>query len=138
MEHAQRNPAGDSSNLNLSPKLTFVLRPLKQSDLTPLRHLQNQNKKAKTKQVFSSSYEGTNFDAESFFQRLRVEAPGPSRFSLPVIAIAKEGDSGGDIPLALPTLDLAFLGLEDEPWNVGWDWKYKMVDLEALKILGSM
>ncbi|KAL4872678.1 PP-loop family-domain-containing protein [Aspergillus spectabilis] len=135
--HTLPSPADDFNSSN--PNLTFLLRPLKQSDLSPLRNLQNQNKKAKTRQLSScSSAVQTDFDAESFFQRLGVEAPGQLRFSLPVLTLVNEGDSGGDIPLALPTLGLAFPGLEDKPWIVAWEWKYKMIDLEVLRLLGSM
>ncbi|KAL5341573.1 PP-loop family-domain-containing protein [Aspergillus crustosus] len=125
------NPADDTSNSR--PTFNYLLRPLKQADLTPLRNLQTRNKNNRK----SRPEREVTFDADSFFQKLNLEAPGQSRLSLPVLTLVREGDGGGDIPLALPTLDLAFPGLSDTPWSVTWEWKYKMVDSEVLKLLGS-
>ncbi|KAL4887481.1 PP-loop family-domain-containing protein [Aspergillus karnatakaensis] len=131
---ADPNSEVHAPDLASSSERTFLLRPLKQSDLTALRTLlKMKNSQGNCKQP--PPLPQSSFSADSLFEKLNLEAPGQSRFTIPVIALADEADSG-DIPLALPTLDLAFLGTR--AWRIMWEWKYKMVDLEALKLMVSM
>ncbi|OJJ50933.1 hypothetical protein ASPZODRAFT_11774 [Penicilliopsis zonata CBS 506.65] len=55
---------------------------------------------------------------------LASHAPGPIRFTLPVLACASTGE-----PLALPTLGSTFSGCPD---TLRWEWMFKSVDVDAL------
>ncbi|KAL4802289.1 PP-loop family-domain-containing protein [Aspergillus unguis] len=116
--------------------LKFVIRPLRQSDLTLLRRLQRDVRagiKDPNARGAHKSIEG--FDVPAFFDKLARDAPGQSRFTVPVIAVEEDG---ADSPLALPTLDLTFPKLQSAPWKLIWEWKYKMIDLEALKVMDGV
>ncbi|KAL4741970.1 PP-loop family-domain-containing protein [Aspergillus similis] len=127
-------------------RIRLVIRPLRQLDLTPLRRLHNkakmknpqvQAKKRIDKPIHENDEKGgerTPFDAAFFFSVLDREAPGPSRFTVPVLTLEEEGV--GEVPLALPTMDLTFPAMESEPCALTWEWKYKMIDLEALRLMG--
>ncbi|KAL4919741.1 PP-loop family-domain-containing protein [Aspergillus aurantiobrunneus] len=123
-------------------QLQLIIRPLRQSDLSALRR--RHAKKPKTKEythdsIHESEGKGAaTFDVVAFFAKLDREAPGQSRFTVPVLAVG-DGGTGGeiDVPLALPTLDLTFPVLDSRRWTITWNWKYKMVDLESLKLMGS-
>ncbi|KAL4931526.1 tRNA lysidine(34) synthetase [Aspergillus undulatus] len=128
----QAKDYGNESESKENEKLQLVIRPLRQSDLLPLRHQHNmpiseyESQPRKPKQ---------KFNAFRFFAKLDREAPGQSRYRIPVLAL--EG-FGADMPLALPTMDLAFPDLGSMPWTLNWEWKYKMIDLEALRCMGSV
>ncbi|KAL4975364.1 hypothetical protein BDW66DRAFT_167144 [Aspergillus desertorum] len=125
--------------------IQLVIRPLRQSDLTPLRRLhkktktndpRGQAKKQNVKHIHENDVKGGDrklFDPAFFFAVLDREAPGQSRFTVPVLALEEEG--GVDVPLALPTMDLTFPAIESVPCALSWEWKYKMIDLEALKLM---
>ncbi|KAL4904882.1 hypothetical protein BDW74DRAFT_178454 [Aspergillus multicolor] len=123
-------------------RIQLVIRPLQQKDLTPIKELYEANKKNKmTKGRHSQARAGNRasqdtFNPALFFTTLKREAPRPSLFMLPVIAL--EEKEGVDAALALPTMNLRFPALEAMPWNLTWEWKYKMIDLEALKLMGSV
>ncbi|RDW62956.1 tRNA lysidine(34) synthetase [Aspergillus mulundensis] len=138
-------------------RVQLVIRPLRQSDLTPLKRLynitkrktmtitkhpltQNRNESQSQNDEFYEDEEEIEsqdtFDAGSFFAALDRDAPGQSLFTIPVLAVEEE--EGFDVPLALPTMDLRFPALESMPWALTWEWKYKMIDLEALKLMGSV
>ncbi|KAL5002129.1 PP-loop family-domain-containing protein [Aspergillus recurvatus] len=128
-------------------RLQLVIRPLRQSDLTPLRRLHNKSKtknpRPQAKKQNDKPIHGNDgkdgdqepFDATLFFAVLDREAPGQSRFTVPVLALQAEGVV--DVPLALPTMDLTFPAMGSAPYALTWEWKYKMIDLEALKLMGS-
>ncbi|KUM66708.1 hypothetical protein ACN42_g372 [Penicillium freii] len=88
---------------------------------------------------------------------LSAEAPAQLRFTLPVISregiVSKPGKRLGQKfwqPLALPTLDYRLHGpLTKYPslgevelvhqrcrWTLKWQWMYKMIDTEALRLMG--
>jgi WD repeat-containing protein 48 len=127
-------------------RIQLVIRPLRQSDLSAVRRLHTKKSKTKGRNT-NSVYEGDGEREDSsgvaaFFARLDREAPGQSRFTVPVLAISKDGADGAvrpvDVPLALPTIDLMFPRLESTDWTLTWEWKYKMIDLESLKLIGSV
>ncbi|KAL3439249.1 PP-loop family-domain-containing protein [Aspergillus tetrazonus] len=124
----------------------LVIRPLRQSDLTPLKRLYNktktknsraQAKKRSDKPIHEFDEKGgerSSFDAAFFFSVIDREAPGPSRFTVPVLTLEEEG--AVDVPLALPTMDLTFPVMDSAPCVLKWEWRYKMIDLETLKLMG--
>ncbi|KAL4771081.1 PP-loop family-domain-containing protein [Aspergillus nidulans var. acristatus] len=126
-------------------RIQLVIRPLRQSDLTPLKRLYNktktknpqaQAKKRFDKPIHEYDEKGggrSSFDAAFFFAVLDREAPGPSRFTVPVLTLEEEG--AVDVPLALPTMDLTFPVMDSTPCALKWEWKYKMIDLETLKLM---
>ncbi|KAL4785541.1 PP-loop family-domain-containing protein [Aspergillus varians] len=123
---------GDQSQL--------VIRPLRQSDLSALRRLHTKSSNYNSTDGCKGGGGGeSTFSVPAFFEKLDREAPGLSRFTVPVLAIAEAGAAEGiDVPLALPTIDLMFPGLESSGWTMKWEWKYKMVDPESLKLMGSV
>ncbi|KAL4821313.1 PP-loop family-domain-containing protein [Aspergillus spinulosporus] len=148
---ASMTPILDSEPISQDEKeekkrIHLVIRPLRQSDLTPLRRLHNKTKtrnpQAQAKKPFDKSFhdydekggERSSFDAASFFAVLDREAPGPSRFTVPVLTLEEEG--AVDVPLALPTMDLTFPAMDFAPCALKWEWKYKMIDLGTLKLMG--
>ncbi|KAL2829951.1 PP-loop family protein [Aspergillus cavernicola] len=117
-------------NSNSNPEsIQIVIRPLRQNDLSMLQRVKRQRKDRECIDRNSK----VDVDA---FAKLDREAPGQSRFTVPVLAI--EDGEGTDRPLALPTMDLRFPQEASAPWAVKWEWKYKMIDLEFLKLMGSM
>ncbi|KAL4750322.1 hypothetical protein BDW72DRAFT_213549 [Aspergillus terricola var. indicus] len=148
---ASMTPTSESEPISQEEKerekrIQLVIRPLRQSDLTPLRRLYNETKtknpQAQAKKRFDKPIheynekggERSSFDVASFFAVLDREAPGPSRFTVPVLTLEEEGSV--DVPLALPTMDLTFPAMESAPCALKWEWKYKMIDLETLKLMG--
>ncbi|KAL4956062.1 PP-loop family-domain-containing protein [Aspergillus filifer] len=127
----------------------LLIRPLREADLAALKQQlklktrlenkakpqSNHNSKLETQACSGTDRPGP--DAASFLAKLDQEAPGDSRFTIPVLSIVQ---GGVDIPLVLPTLDLKFPPSESDfaPWTISWEWKYKMIDLEALKLMDSV
>lgn len=141
-----RTPSANNEERSKESRIHLVIRPLRQSDISTLRQVHTKKSKRKgqnTNPVCEG--EGENEDSigvAAFFAKLDREAPGQSRFTVPVLAIAEGGADGVvgavDVPLALPTIDLMFPRLEFRGWRITWEWKYKMIDLESLKLMGSV
>ncbi|KAL4968797.1 tRNA lysidine(34) synthetase [Aspergillus stella-maris] len=148
-------PRNTDTNTNAStqrPEETtayLLIRPLRELDLTALKQQlklktkrkyktkpqSNTNSKLETQASLGTHRPGP--DAASFLAKLDQEAPGDSRFTIPVLSIVQ---GGTDRPLVLPTLDLKFppSKLDFVPCTIICEWKYKMIDLEALKLMGSV
>ncbi|KAL4796045.1 PP-loop family-domain-containing protein [Aspergillus venezuelensis] len=127
----------------------IVIRPLREADLAALKQQlklktklkykakPQSNTNSKLEMQASPGNDGLGPDAASFLAKLDLEVPGDSRFTIPVLSIVQ---GGTDRPLVLPTLDLKFPPSESAsaPWTIVWEWKYKMIDLEALKLMCSV
>ncbi|KAI9376341.1 hypothetical protein BJX61DRAFT_530896 [Aspergillus egyptiacus] len=130
-------------NTQSHPKnIKLLIRALHPNDIATVRKTQRQRRKG----TRISSKPNTADEADAFFAKLSSEAPGNSRFTVPVLAIVEgqglgKGEETGQA-VALPTMDLWFpyLHLQEErhPWTIRWEWKYKMIDLEALRLMGSV
>jgi hypothetical protein len=81
-----------------------------------------------------------------------LEANGPSRDTIPVLTLRESSPSGQvEIPeqlLLMPTFGLCLSGRKKGPtlnemsfywkgllWNLHWDWRYKMIDTEAVRLM---
>ena len=135
--------------------VSLVLRPLQQDDLQRIRRGRPQRHHRRANSNISTERDPNENTAAAFAQlmeRLTREAPGQSRFTVPVLTVQAD-DRGGDFSgmeehlLALPTMGVRFpiefgsegiivlrnsLGL----WKVQWEWMYKSTDNEPLRLMG--
>jgi hypothetical protein len=131
--------------------MTLLVRPLLQTDLQRIRidpSLLPEMKRSKRK--FPMMIHNI------LRTRLAEECPGSARFTLPVLAVEKSSDTSRstehahDQLVALPTLDFQLDALSqrkgpnaieftygEEKWKVRWEWMYKMVDTEAIRLMGG-
>ncbi|KKK24549.1 hypothetical protein ARAM_006393 [Aspergillus rambellii] len=142
--------------------IPLLVRPLMQSDLQILRRAIGPGKKKKKKKgnIQSTQLAGeietaaaaaaAAADVTAFFELLDREAPGQSRFTIPVVAV--DGSFGGlgqnsDRPVGLPTIDLWMpLAQRGEPeishtkklYTIKWEWKYKMIGIDSLELMSSL
>ncbi|KAL2853709.1 hypothetical protein BJX68DRAFT_233482 [Aspergillus pseudodeflectus] len=132
-------------------EIPIIIRPLQQSDLSLVRRMDAVQKRAGKERILrqdeisvprisEDKRDNAELDARAFFAKLSSEAPGQARFTLPVLAL-DDGEGRGCRPLALPTVDLLFPGFPDprpnsKLWTIRWEWKYKMVDLDSLRLMG--
>ncbi|KAE8350613.1 PP-loop family-domain-containing protein [Aspergillus coremiiformis] len=123
--------------------ISVLVRPLQPSDLQVIRRVAGErggwtggSGRKKTKKKGSPAL-------AAVLERLSREAPGQTRFTLPLLVI--EGGSGGlvdhDWPVALPTLDLWLPEMWEslrisKSWRLRWEWIYKMIDNEPLRLMG--
>ncbi|KAK6822093.1 hypothetical protein RU639_006750 [Aspergillus parasiticus] len=115
--------------------ISLLVRPFQPSDLQVIRRVVDERggRSEKKKKKMDPALVG-------FMDRLAQEAPGQTRFTLPMVVIEK-GSCGleYDLPVGLPTLDLWFPGMWDSlqmPGKLRWEWMYKMIDNEPLKLMG--
>lgn len=142
---AEKNQGKRSGNM------TFIIRPLQQSDLSTIRidpSLLPEMKRRKDRfpTMIHNLLKG----------RLSENAPGSSRFTLPVLAVEKPRTSPQPAKhepeqlIALLTLDFSLDALSkkrgpnaveftygEEKLKVIWEWMYKMVDTEAIRLMGG-
>ncbi|KAL2864683.1 tRNA lysidine(34) synthetase [Aspergillus lucknowensis] len=124
-------------------EVRVVIRPLDQSDLAVIRQMEGAGKRGKKQQQPSgregtaSVYDKANLDVGAFLAELGRRAPGQSRFTVPVIAIEEDGCEKGR-PVVLPTMDLMLPDPIPKAWTIRWEWKYKTIDLESLRLMGSI
>ncbi|KAJ5101762.1 hypothetical protein NUU61_003984 [Penicillium alfredii] len=135
-----------------SSSITLRLRPFQQPDLQKIRAgFEVPGRKGRKKHPAAFLME--------LRKRLSVEAPGPVRFSVPVLAVerspatgAQESDTREEAEqfLALPTMRICLTGdsvdntRADEVeiysagrwWMIKWECMYKMIDTQALGLMG--
>lgn len=120
-----------------SKTFPLVIRPLQTSDMVAIRHGASKNAPRSMR----------------LNEVLQCEAPGPIRFTLPLLCRAASKESGqgqGDEDakvLALPTIGHSFSGIQTEhkvkisyegqKWELAWEWMYKMIDTEVLDLMGK-
>lgn len=85
---------------------------------------------------------------------IKLEANGPSRDTIPVLTLRESSPSRQvEIPeqiLLMPTFGICLSGLKKGPtlnemsfywkglwWNLTWNWRYKMIDTEAVRLMGG-
>ncbi|KAF4238780.1 hypothetical protein CNMCM6805_006156 [Aspergillus fumigatiaffinis] len=116
--------------------LSLVLRPLRQSDLQAIRGMADGQGRGKKHQHPALT---------ALLKRLALEAPGQARFTVPVLVVRKNSGGNSDqVPLALPTLSCRLLSASQAQsllqssmlGNVRWQWMYKMIDQDPLKLMG--
>ncbi|KAF7591225.1 hypothetical protein BBP40_001830 [Aspergillus hancockii] len=108
--------------------VSLVVRPFRQSDLQAIRRVTGSGK--------------VNPGVVALMELLGREAPGQTRFTVPLLAI--EGGScelEHELPVALPTMDLWLPGMWESlprllPGRLRWEWMYKMIDNEPLRFMG--
>ncbi|KAI9045204.1 tRNA lysidine(34) synthetase [Aspergillus affinis] len=124
--------------------LSLMIRPLLKSDIEFIRQISSSSTKVSTSEKPSVR----DIKLDQFLKRLAKEAPGQSRFILPVVVISKECFDGleRDLPVALPTMDQWIYGVEEvmrtrcamEGVQVQWEWMYKKVDTKPLELMGGL
>ncbi|EAW17612.1 tRNA lysidine(34) synthetase [Aspergillus fischeri NRRL 181] len=116
--------------------LSLVVRPLRQSDLQAIRGMMDGQGRGKKQQHPALA---------AVLKRLALEAPGQARFTVPLLVGQKtSGGNAEQVPLALPTLSCRLLSASQAqsllqssmPWTVRWQWMYKMIDQDPLKLMG--
>ena len=145
IEKAQENLPTKTRNI------TLVVRPLLKTDLHKIRvdpSLLPEMKRSQRK--FPTIIQSV------LRTRLAGEAPGSARFTLPALAVDRPSvtpepaDHDSEQLVALPTLDFRLDALSNkrgsnaiefmfrgEKWKVRWEWMYKMVDTEAIRLMGG-
>ncbi|KAF3384545.1 hypothetical protein F1880_002636 [Penicillium rolfsii] len=146
-------PVGKNQDkrINEIRNMTLLVRPLAQTDVQRIRldpNLALQMKRSKN--TFSMVIHN------ALRNRLAEECPGSMRFTIPVLAVERPLDIPGlagnehDQLIALPTFDFPLDALSmrrgpnaveitygGEKWKVKWEWMYKMVDTEAIRLMGG-
>ncbi|KAE8358027.1 PP-loop family-domain-containing protein [Aspergillus caelatus] len=114
--------------------ISLLVRPFQPSDLQAIRRVvyERGGRSEKKKRVDPALV--------GLLDQLGKEAPGQTRFSLPLVVIEK-GSCGFeyDLPVGLPTLDLWFPGMWESlqiPGRLRWEWMYKMIDNKPMKLMG--
>lgn len=136
---------------NNNTKLPLLIRPLLKSDIQLIRQVSSMagsfSDLTNNKPSWGANAQKKDKSLDEFLERLAREAPGLTRFTLPLVVIPK-GVSGleEDLPLALPTMEQGIPGAQrimqrrsaGGGWEVHWEWMYKMVDTEPLKLMGGL
>lgn len=108
--------------------IPIAIRPFQPIDLQKIHQFLKQ----------SSPSSPSSTDIDELQQKLSNSAPGHIRFTLPMLTITEQ-------PLALPTLDIRIPVADNLtnmsnhrslPWTVKWEWAYKMIDPEVLRLMG--
>ncbi|KAJ5782985.1 hypothetical protein N7457_004759 [Penicillium paradoxum] len=151
------DPARDPSELgNRLSKVPLTIRPFHKLDIERIRRdTVNARPQGVKKDSAADRKQPGTF--EHIKALLSAEAPSQLRFTLPVIS--REGinsrpgkpvDQKVRQQLALPTLDYRLSGHSAEysslgevelthlrwRWKLKWQWMYKMIDTEALRLMG--
>lgn len=115
--------------------LFLTIRPLQKPDLQTLRqHLADDSK----------SHLWARFRTE-----LSHQAPGQIRFTIPLVSVSRRAEDDGSAGVelerlvALPTLQPSELPpslcgeftFMSTSWKVIWEWRYKLIDPEVLKLM---
>ncbi|KAL4890204.1 hypothetical protein BDV59DRAFT_209836 [Aspergillus ambiguus] len=120
--------------------VSVAIRPFQPADLQAVRRVVRENQ---LREGGASKKKDPALTA--FLDRLARVAPGRVRFTLPLLELVETDGSGIErrVPLALPTLRMWLPGMHAgrhgaAQWTVEWEWMYKMVDREALQLMGSV
>ncbi|KAE8131810.1 PP-loop family-domain-containing protein [Aspergillus pseudotamarii] len=114
--------------------ISLLVRPFQPSDLQVIRRaVDERGGRSEKKKRVDPALVG-------LLDQLGQVAPGQTRFTLPLVVIEK-GTCGFeyDWPVGLPTLDLWFPGMWESlqmPGRLRWEWMYKMIDNEPIKLMG--
>ncbi|KAJ5468902.1 hypothetical protein N7475_006654 [Penicillium sp. IBT 31633x] len=151
------DPGRDPSELgNRLSKVALTIRPFHKLDIERIRR-DTVNARPQGQKKDSAANRKQHGTFEHIKALLSAEAPSQLRFTLPVIS--REGtnsrpgkplDQKVRQQLALPTLDYRLSGHAAEysslnevelihlrwRWKLKWQWMYKMIDTEALRLMG--
>ncbi|KAJ9368340.1 hypothetical protein DTO282E5_6933 [Paecilomyces variotii] len=123
-----------NGNKDPSGPLQLTVRPLQSSDLKEICRALDESEGRE-------EAEGRLPSSQEFLDMLSWEAPGPIRFTVPLLT-AREPTKPDEWPLALLTLPgrsssggTMNLG-RDESWRVECEWTYKMINPEPLELMG--
>lgn len=126
------DPGRKYDSTSEAKSLPVIIRPLQQSDIRRIRDLLSSSTDEIGRVVKVRDHPIWMHLTET----LSREAPGQSRFTLPVLAV-KCPEFAEERVLALPTMSLrlpvsvSLLG--NEPWEIHWEWMYKMIDDQTVK-----
>lgn len=142
---------GREDQSSTTRNMTLVVRPLLKTDL------QNVRLDHSLLPAMKRSQRKFPMIIQSLLRsRLAEEAPGSARFTLPVLSVERPSETSepanheSEQLVALPTLDFRLDALSkkrgpnaveftygEEKWKVRWEWMYKMVDTEAIRLMGG-
>ncbi|KAI2789795.1 hypothetical protein POX_d05293 [Penicillium oxalicum] len=138
-----------SQNQSVGPHaLTLVIRQLQKTDIARIRLDPSRREEMKLmRRKFPLIIQN------ALRTRLAGHAPGSARFTLPLLAVKKpEAVSKADSEhlVALPTVDFRLDALSkkqgqdaveftycEETWKIKWEWMFKMIDTEAIRLMGG-
>ncbi|OQD81486.1 hypothetical protein PENANT_c027G03450 [Penicillium antarcticum] len=146
------DPALDIRAVRKSQNVDICLRPFTQTDMQKMR--------ADAEGTGPKSERVVDATKLKFWEETRAllatEVPASMRFTLPLLGKVEIGSKGSSVdqmnfqPLALPTLDCRLQNHEAEydsrkevelvhcgkHWKLKWQWMYKNIDTEALRLMG--
>ncbi|KAJ6081219.1 hypothetical protein N7499_006093 [Penicillium canescens] len=146
------DPTMDPRALSKLQSLSIRLRPFQQADMQRMRTAAEGTGPKKERVIDATKLK--------FWEQTRAllatEAPASLRFTLPLLEKVESGsrensvDQASSEPLAFPTLDCRLQGHGaeyDSPkevelvhygkhWKLKWQWMYKRIDTEALRLMG--
>ncbi|KAJ5746081.1 hypothetical protein N7520_011263 [Penicillium odoratum] len=142
-----RKGQAESKSATCEKSISFTIRPLQESDFQTMRDEPvKKGRKNNPPAVLLTHLR----------KFLSAQAPGPTRYTLPVLlqedfnaADLSETQKVGKL-LTLPVLDFDLSGLRRKEnknneteiiaggrtWTLKWEWMYKMIDADALRLMG--
>lgn len=147
------------STLHKVHKIPLIIRPFQETDLARIRKdpgtLGGQDRKKKWRRVQIPPA----VTASQTRDLLASHAPGQTRFTIPILMLGESPDLGEtdgadrEQLLAMPTIGHHLSGRKAQGeqstprkleifyagrwWSVEWEWMYKMIDTEALRLMGK-
>ncbi|KAJ5677975.1 uncharacterized protein N7477_003608 [Penicillium maclennaniae] len=142
-----------TSNLQTTAGLKppiLVVRPFEKSDLDRILHEDGTLAGERHGRVAPAAADVWKYINDI----LALEADGPARFTIPVLTLEEsslsEPTETPERLLLMPTYGMCLSGLKRGPafnemsffwngvwWNLTWDWRYKMIDTEAVRLMNG-
>ncbi|KAJ5122313.1 hypothetical protein N7448_003445 [Penicillium atrosanguineum] len=137
------------ASVGLKPPI-LVVRPFEKSDLDRILHDDGTLAGEKHGRVAPAASDVWKYIKDI----LALEADGPARFTIPVLTLEEsslsEPTETPEHLLLMPTFGMCLSGLKKGPafnemsffwkgvwWNLTWDWMYKMIDTEAVRLMSG-
>lgn len=137
------------TSADLKPPI-LVVRPFEKSDLDRILHDDGMLAGEKHGRVAPAASDVWKYISGI----LALEADGPARFTIPILTLEEsslsEPAESPECLLLMPTFGMCLSGLKRGPafnemsffwkgawWNLTWDWRYKMIDTKAVRLMNG-